>query len=190
MRSAADELAHYLEDRGIGLFGGNADWSIHIDREPFAPDRVVTLYDTGGSANVSIDPEIRNPTFQVRVRGLTFSEAYEMQELISQILTQPGSDHASFERVIGGHVYLLISIHIDREPFAPDRVVTLYDTGGSANVSIDPEIRNPTFQVRVRGLTFSEAYEMQELISQILTQPGSDHASFERVIGGHVYLLI
>lgn len=108
MRSAADELAHYLEDRGIGLFGGNADWSIHIDREPFAPDRVVTLYDTGGSANVSIDPEIRNPTFQVRVRGLTFSEAYEMQELISQILTQPGSDHASFERVIGGHVYLLI----------------------------------------------------------------------------------
>lgn len=108
MRSAADELAHYLEDRGIGLFGGNADWSIHIDREPFAPDRVVTLYDTGGSVNVSIDPEIRNPTFQVRVRGLTFSEAYEMQELISQILTQPGSDHASFERVIGGHVYLLI----------------------------------------------------------------------------------
>jgi len=108
MRSAADELAHYLEDRGIGLFGGNADWSIHIDREPFAPDRVVTLYDTGGSANVSIDPEIRNPTFQVRVRGLTFGEAYEMQERISQILTQPGSDHASFERVIGGHVYLLI----------------------------------------------------------------------------------
>lgn len=108
MRSAADELAHYLEDRGIGLFGGNADWSIHIDREPFAPDRVVTLYDTGGSVNVSIDPEIRNPTFQVRVRGLTFSEAYEMQELISQILTQPGSDHASFERLIGGHVYILI----------------------------------------------------------------------------------
>lgn len=109
MSSPADELAHWLEDQGIGLFGGNADWSVHVDREPVAPDRVVTLYDTGGPANFSIEPEIRNPTIQVRVRGVTFAEAYEMQERISRLLTQPGDGYASFERAIGEHRYLVIA---------------------------------------------------------------------------------
>lgn len=107
MRSAADELARYLEEQGIGIFGGDADWSIHVDREPLSPESVVTLYDTGGPPELVLEPEIRQPTIQVRVRGRTYAEAYEMQERISRILTQPGEQDA-YEREIGGSRYLSI----------------------------------------------------------------------------------
>lgn len=105
MGSPAAELAQYLEDQGIGVFGGNADWSVHAMREPIAPDNVVTLYDTGGPAAAQVEIDLRIKRFQVRVRGRDYQTCYEKHEQIYRVLVQ--DDVASPEpRDIGEGVYV------------------------------------------------------------------------------------
>lgn len=105
MGTPAGELAQYLEDQGIGVFGGNADWSVHVSREPIAPDNVVTLYDTGGPAPAQVDIDLRIKRFQVRVRGRSYPDCYAKHEEIYRILAE--DDVASpAPRTIGEGVYV------------------------------------------------------------------------------------
>ena len=94
--SPAHELALYLESEGVGTFAQD----IHVSREPAAPDNVVTIYDTGGSAPANYDIELRQPTIQVRVRNTSYPNAVAKQEEIFAIL------NAIKTQVIEGSTYL------------------------------------------------------------------------------------
>jgi hypothetical protein len=76
MKSPADDLAGFLESKGIGSRRATAGWNISVGTEPAAPTTAVTLYDTGGGAPDTGELDVFNPTVQVRVRGNSYPEAY------------------------------------------------------------------------------------------------------------------
>lgn len=103
------ELAEYLEAQGIGVFGGDTDFSLHTVRQPISPDRVVTLYDTNGATPIVIDTDdegddasLYAPSLQIRVRSPEWEDAYERHVLIRDALILPT------ERIIGDHRYVSI----------------------------------------------------------------------------------
>lgn len=61
-------IADLLVTGGVGALGGTQDWAISINREQATPDKVVTVFDTGG-----MDPNpkwlLDYPSVQVQVRG-------------------------------------------------------------------------------------------------------------------------
>lgn len=86
MRTPAHDTALTLSAlASFGPFGGSADWSTYVGREPVdtsGPVNCVTVYDTGGGQGVLAD--LRNPSVQVRVRSSSYdagwqkaNEAYE-----------------------------------------------------------------------------------------------------------------
>lgn len=110
--SPADEIAGWLAaERITGERGGNADWSVHVSREPETPDNVVTLYDTGALDPLAVDPDIRAPQVQVRVRSFDYAQAWETQEQIRAALVQPSAGlvvGATLERIMGSSRYVTI----------------------------------------------------------------------------------
>lgn len=104
----AIELAQYLADNGVGARGGDADWGIHVAREPIAPSNVNTLYDTGGSEPDVIDISLRVVTIQVRTRSVDYAVGAAKQEEIFNLLAQPDAvtGVAPIERSIGAHRYI------------------------------------------------------------------------------------
>jgi hypothetical protein len=108
----AVELAQYLADNGVGARGGDADWGIHVSREPTAPDNVNTLYDTGGSEPDVIDISLRVQAIQVRTRSADYVAGYTKQDEIFTLLAQPDGvlGVAPLERNIGAHRYIGIRL--------------------------------------------------------------------------------
>lgn len=110
MSSPAREIADYLAALGItGDFGGDADWSVHVSREPANPPNVVTIYDTGGA-----DPEVftlERPGIQVRVRSQDYEAAWEQHRAIRQALLLPEAEASGqpLERVMGAGRYVQIA---------------------------------------------------------------------------------
>jgi hypothetical protein len=104
----AVEIADFLAAQAVGTRGGNDDWSIHVGTEPSEPRNVVTLYDTGGPDPLLIGDggegvdavDLRQPTIQVRVRAVDYTEAFEKHQQIFLILAHP------LARVIGAHRYV------------------------------------------------------------------------------------
>lgn len=100
MKSPADDLAGFLESKGIGSRRATAGWNISVGTEPAAPTTAVTLYDTGGGAPDTGELDVFNPTVQVRVRGNSYPEAYAkandvMKALIlAPVMTLNGSRYA------------------------------------------------------------------------------------------------
>lgn len=84
--SPAHLIALYLASNGAGTFGGAAKWSINVSREPVNPPEAVTLYDTGGEGPDTDELDLLGPTFQVRVRGPNYAEAYAKHEAIRDLL--------------------------------------------------------------------------------------------------------
>lgn len=93
-----EDIARYLVTQAIGAFGGNTDWSIHVNVEPANPDRVITLYATTGFEPDTDELDLLQLGFQVRTRTArlgnvvnVYREAFEKQEAIRDllILTQP-----------------------------------------------------------------------------------------------------
>lgn len=110
--SPAHELALYLEAQGVGAFGGNDPWSIHVSRSPEQPADVVVLYDTaGGDPIVADGADLRQPGIQVRVRSFDYAEAFEVQEEIRTILAAPLAVDGGevLEREIGDARYVAIN---------------------------------------------------------------------------------
>jgi hypothetical protein len=88
MNTPAQDTARYLVAEGVAAsFGGAADWSAYVGREPLAPDNVVTVYDTGGPVGPLVD--LRRPSIQVRVRSVTYETGWEKANEILQTLVQP-----------------------------------------------------------------------------------------------------
>lgn len=100
MSSPAFELANYLGGQGIGSPGSETDWGIFVGKEPPNPDSVITLYDTGGSAPLLYDENLRRPTIQVRVRSFNYLDAVAKQEAAFGVLNKV------IGQVIGDHQYL------------------------------------------------------------------------------------
>lgn len=66
--SPATHIKDLLVGASLGAFGGTADWALYIGWQPDAPDRSVTITDTGGpesTPNLLLDYK----TVQIRVRG-------------------------------------------------------------------------------------------------------------------------
>jgi hypothetical protein len=87
--SPANDLADILET--ANLVGGSTGWQVQVGEEPTTPDKVVTLYDTGGP-----EPNPKNLQdflrVQIRIRGKpgeyisTFNKA---QQIKDELLGRP-----------------------------------------------------------------------------------------------------
>lgn len=106
-KSPAWDIAHYLDDQGVGTFGGTSSWSLNASREPVDPPDAVTLYDTGGGEPDTDEQDLLSPTFQVRVRSLDFQRAYDKQIEIRNLLILPGKITTEFS------VFVLIAMTSD-----------------------------------------------------------------------------
>jgi hypothetical protein len=94
-----EDIARYLVAQGLGVLGGDADWGIHVNVEPAAPHRVITVYATDGLGSDGPDTDeldILRVAFQVRTRsgrlgetGNVYSEAFAKQEAIRDKLILP-----------------------------------------------------------------------------------------------------
>jgi len=58
----------------------------NVANEPNDPDDAVTLYDTGGFGLDTDDLSPSLPTFQIRVRSLSYVNAYEKQRVIRDLI--------------------------------------------------------------------------------------------------------
>ena len=86
MNSPAHDTALYLAAQGVGAFGGDAQWSIHVGTEARTPDDVITVYDTGGEGADTDGQDIDRPALQVRVRGASYADAFDKHEEIRDLL--------------------------------------------------------------------------------------------------------
>lgn len=85
--SPAHDIALLLESAGVGsLPWSGSGWSVGAHLEPDAPDNAVTVYDTGGLVPDTDELDMKRPSFQVRVRSLSYADAYAKQVQIRDIL--------------------------------------------------------------------------------------------------------
>jgi hypothetical protein len=94
MNTPALDTALYLSTlSGFGGFGGSADWSIFVGREPLTPVDVVTVYDTGGQApTLKGGPQLRYPTIQARVRSSDYNAGWNRADLVMRALFEVTSE--------------------------------------------------------------------------------------------------
>ena len=92
MKPIAEDIKSILVTAGVGSATPTADWSIHIGTEPAQPNKVLTIYDTGGEGSGYYLNSAKKPTvydtFQVRVRGMTYTEAYAKLSSVLDALDQ------------------------------------------------------------------------------------------------------
>ncbi|OED34596.1 hypothetical protein AB832_07160 [Flavobacteriaceae bacterium (ex Bugula neritina AB1)] len=84
IESLAHMVVEYLEVKHTGL-AGRSGVDLFIDREPATPNDCVTIFNTGGSEqnpNYTID----TGTVQVRIRGISYDEAYRKIRNITNVL--------------------------------------------------------------------------------------------------------
>lgn len=112
MTSPAYDVAQYLVSEGVGAFGGDLDWAIGIDRLPDSPANAIAIYDTGGPGPIVTDTDFRQPTIQVRVRGLDWPAVRARQAEIYDLLQQPGTTDAP-PRLLGEHEYVAMNLQGD-----------------------------------------------------------------------------
>jgi hypothetical protein len=68
-----DEVAARLISQSVGVSGTTAAWTVFKGYEPALPDKVITVFETGGLPNQGHEGNVLDlPTFQVRVRGDAF----------------------------------------------------------------------------------------------------------------------
>lgn len=77
--SAAFAIGKLLAAQGFGTWAGtsNASWSVNVGEEPDAPNKTITVYDTGGSGPDTDEMDIDDKTVQIRVRATSRSDASE-----------------------------------------------------------------------------------------------------------------
>lgn len=97
MMPPQEAIARYLASQGIGAFGGDFDWGIHVNFQPATPHRTITLYayDLGSGPDTE-QLDLLRVGIQVRVRSGqlgeavdVYQEAHEKQEAIRDLLILP-----------------------------------------------------------------------------------------------------
>lgn len=90
MNPVSKDIMDLLVAESLGQDAGTADWAIYRSEEPDTPDKVITIYDTGGPKPwYYMDATIAAPmypSFQVRVRGQDYTEVYTKIEAIRDYL--------------------------------------------------------------------------------------------------------
>ena len=89
MNPVSVDIKNVLVNNSIGIFQSSTGWSINIGSEPTSPHTTITIYDTGGSLDYTLDRS-DNPTqhssFQIRVRSKNYLAAYAKALEIGQLL--------------------------------------------------------------------------------------------------------
>lgn len=68
------EVSSYLIAQAVAPSDPNADYGVTQGYIPDKPDRCIALYETGGFPNIALSTgTVDRPTFQVRVRGPSWS---------------------------------------------------------------------------------------------------------------------
>lgn len=93
------DIKDLLVSKGIGAFGGSADWAIFIGKEPPDPDSCITIYDTLGEAP---NPKwlLDEPRFQVRFRSNDYPAMMAKADAVKRALLGLPS------QTLGGTVYV------------------------------------------------------------------------------------
>lgn len=86
MRPLAHDIAVYLGTAGVGEFNGSGDWAIFAHVEPATPNKVITVYDTGGEGPDTDELDLLRLTFQVRIRSESYAEAHSRHESTRDVL--------------------------------------------------------------------------------------------------------
>lgn len=94
MNTPAIDVKDVLVAAGY-TFAGIGDWGVHVSNEPAeSPNRCVTIYDaSAGTATPYVDPNLaptEYPTVQVRVRGMSYTEASVKAQEIATLLGKKG----------------------------------------------------------------------------------------------------
>lgn len=87
MNSAAHDIALFIADSGIGIWGTD----LFANSEPATPDGTITVYDYPGGAPDTDELDVRLPNFQVRIRDLSYPVAYAKHEAIFGALILPSN---------------------------------------------------------------------------------------------------
>ena len=81
------DLAKFLAGKsGLGSLHGSDSWSVHVASEPDKPYSVVTIYDTIGTEPDTDELDVFRPSFQVRVRSRDYTQAFNIQEAVRDLL--------------------------------------------------------------------------------------------------------
>lgn len=93
MAPPSEGIKDLLVEAGF-VFAGTADWAVYIGKRPDNPERVITVYDSGGG---TANPRwlLNYPSVQIRVRGQDgdYKQAYETAEAVkNKLLGLPSRD--------------------------------------------------------------------------------------------------
>lgn len=104
--SHAYAIAKLIAAQGLGVFNSqaSADWSINVGIEPDAPNRTITVYDTGGDGPDTDEMDLDRKTIQVRVRSHMRAEASAKIVAIRNYLLTKESKVYETTRVYGAFV--------------------------------------------------------------------------------------
>lgn len=100
--SPAHDIAVLLHDAGVGVLPwGGTGWAVSAHLEPDSPDNAVTVYDTGGLSPDTDELDMMRPSFQIRVRSLSYADAYAKQIQIRDLLILSDPVQASTSVFVG-----------------------------------------------------------------------------------------
>lgn len=84
--SPSHDIILYLVASGIGIFGGNSDWSLHDGGLPDKPANAIGIASSGGIGPDTDQLDIFQPSIQVLTCSLDKKLAYDYQERIRALL--------------------------------------------------------------------------------------------------------
>lgn len=89
MNSPAHDIALYLVANAVGTLPWTSGWAVSVALEPPEPNNSVTVYDTGGQEPDTDELDLMRPSLQVRVRSVSYQDAYDKQVQIRDLLILP-----------------------------------------------------------------------------------------------------
>ena len=97
----SEHVKDYLVTKGY-TFGGTDNWALYIGKQPENPDRVITIYDSGGLAP---DPKwtLLYPSVQLRIRGDQQGykdTALEARKLRDYLIGVPSYTASNTDRIV------------------------------------------------------------------------------------------
>ena len=101
MNSPGHDIALLIAAASIGTFGSESAWGVFVGREPAKPDSCITVYDTSGGEPDTDELDWFRPTFQVRVRGVSYQDAYDKQIAIRDALIYASPVDVTGGRFVG-----------------------------------------------------------------------------------------
>lgn len=90
MSAPSTDIATRLQTLGLGTIGATSGWAISIAHAPEKPDKLITVYDTGGAAPATGELDVLGPALMIRVRAKSYEDGYAKQVEIREALIHGG----------------------------------------------------------------------------------------------------